>query len=296
MTGSSLVSGVPDQRMDETDPIPSLHTSENSDVTVPPAEENDFGPWLLVSRRRGGTRGRGGGTRASRMTSDAAADPSPDIPLSRGAVIWNIRGGRSAASGGRPVTPHAPFVTLDADTQLPTPFTHTNASPPITFSSPNVPLNALGSQGIEVTPPNVLPPNPSTHTSPPLHLPPGEKTQLRPHRSKSSNHVLRSSITPASPSQPSVPTTSHGALVDIVSAALEDDGIEEDNSQDEDYSDDEDDDEMSTEESPDEGPDDSMTLIQYQTEARREALVRKGSNLSDRSPKKGRIESEELCS
>lgn len=81
--------------------------------------------------------------------------------------------------------------------------------------------------------------------------------------------------------------------MDKVSAALEEDDMEENNSQDEDYSEDEDDE---VEESPDDGPDDSMTLIQYQTEARREALVRKGSNLSDLSPKKGRIESEELCS
>lgn len=36
--------------------------------------------------------------------------------------------------------------------------------------------------------------------------------------------------------------------------------------------------------------DDDMTLIQYQTEARREALVRKGSIIISTSPKKGRVE------
>lgn len=84
--------------------------------------------------------------------------------------------------------------------------------------------------------------------------------------------------------------------VDKVSAALDDDGMEEDNSQDEDYSDEESDDEIWDMEPPDDGPDDSMTLIQYQTKAHKEALVRKGSNLSDLSPKKGRMESEELRS
>ncbi|XP_039130894.1 uncharacterized protein LOC120267295 [Dioscorea cayenensis subsp. rotundata] len=51
--------------------------------------------------------------------------------------------------------------------------------------------------------------------------------------------------------------------------------MEEDHNQDDEFSDEEEDDEMSGEELPDDSPDDDMTLIQYQTEARREALVQK---------------------
>lgn len=65
--------------------------------------------------------------------------------------------------------------------------------------------------------------------------------------------------------------------------------MEEDDSQDDGYSD-EDDEDMSDEEEDDVGPDDSMTLVQYQAEARRDALVRKGSNISDVTPKKGRVD------
>lgn len=63
--------------------------------------------------------------------------------------------------------------------------------------------------------------------------------------------------------------------------------MEEDSDGDDVFSDEEDD------EMPDdvEEPDDSMTLVQYQEEARRDALVRKGSYTSSVSPKNGRVES-----
>lgn len=40
----------------------------------------------------------------------------------------------------------------------------------------------------------------------------------------------------------------------------------------------------------DDSPEDSMTLVQYQEEARREALIRKGSQYFDVSTKKVRLE------
>lgn len=39
----------------------------------------------------------------------------------------------------------------------------------------------------------------------------------------------------------------------------------------------------------DNGPDDMMTIVQYQSEAHREALIRKGSHVVQASQKKGRI-------
>lgn len=47
---------------------------------------------------------------------------------------------------------------------------------------------------------------------------------------------------------------------------------------------------MSADDDPDLEPGDSMILVQYQAEARQEALIQKNSNMSDISPKKGRIE------
>lgn len=68
-----------------------------------------------------------------------------------------------------------------------------------------------------------------------------------------------------------------------VSEALDEGDMEEDNSEEEGFSDD---DEMSA----NEGPDASMTLVQYQTEARRDALIRKRMHVVDSSQKKSRLE------
>lgn len=70
--------------------------------------------------------------------------------------------------------------------------------------------------------------------------------------------------------------------------------MDENDSEDEALSEDEDveDDEMSD----DDGPDDDMTLIQYQEEARRDALIRKSSHANEVSPKKGRVEAGSSCS
>lgn len=62
--------------------------------------------------------------------------------------------------------------------------------------------------------------------------------------------------------------------------------MEEDSN--EDTTDDDDEDEMSD----DEEADDNMTLVQFQEEARREALIRKSTPYSGSSPKKGRMEPE----
>lgn len=64
--------------------------------------------------------------------------------------------------------------------------------------------------------------------------------------------------------------------------------MEELSGDEEDFSDEED------EEMPadDEGPDHSMTLVQYQEEVRRDALIRKGFHVTETSPKKGRVKAE----
>lgn len=67
--------------MDDVDPPAGL-SSENLVEAVHNAPDSDFGPWLLVSRRRGSTRGRGSGTRATHVAHGAAVTLSPvAVPL-----------------------------------------------------------------------------------------------------------------------------------------------------------------------------------------------------------------------
>lgn len=79
-------------------------------------------------------------------------------------------------------------------------------------------------------------------------------------------------------------------LVDKVNKALQDpssdDNCEEDDEKDDEEGSFEDDDE---EMGVDDGPDDMMTLSHYQSEVRRDALIRKGSHVDEGSSKKGRI-------
>lgn len=109
-----------------------------------------------------------------------------------------------------------------------------------------------------------------------------------PTRSKSLPPILPSSLTVPSLSLSNKPPGSHSVIVDKVSFVLEEEDMEEDDSEDEEFIDDDNND-MSSDEDPDRGPHDSMTLVQYQTEVRREALIQKGSHISDTSSKKGRV-------
>lgn len=65
--------------MDDDEPPPDRPSSESMEKTVQNTPDLDYSPWLLVSRRRGSTHGRGGGTRATHMTHNAAAEQSPEV-------------------------------------------------------------------------------------------------------------------------------------------------------------------------------------------------------------------------
>lgn len=91
-TGSGMVSAVHDQCMDDSDPPPACPLPESLENETP---ESDYCSRLLVSRRRGGTRGRGGGARASRVTQGVVVVPSPEANKYRGATLRSLRGGRS---------------------------------------------------------------------------------------------------------------------------------------------------------------------------------------------------------
>lgn len=55
--------------------------------------DSDFGQWLLVSRRRGPSRARGGGVRTPPVPRDSAADPRNENRTARGASVHSTRGG-----------------------------------------------------------------------------------------------------------------------------------------------------------------------------------------------------------
>lgn len=105
-------------------------------------------------------------------------------------------------------------------------------------------------------------------------------------RSNLSPPILRSSILPHPPLPSSVDSDVHLMIVEKVSAALDEGDMEEDSNTEEGSSEDDKEDEVM---SDNDDPDDSMTLVQYQDEARHESLIRKGLYATNCSQKKGRV-------
>lgn len=257
--------------------------------------ETDFGPWLLVSRRRGFSRPRGGGARSATTAPGSAAASPPEGQAVRGVSAQRTRGGlRGGASGRLPVS-HA---TLHLSPGAESAFTDTISDPP---GSPLYLLAVTGestlkSSNIFREPKSSLP-NKSSHSDlspvPYMNKPSSTPTRHPPlsgigpliQRSHSPLPVLVQSITGDHPSNSLSLSQEHSRLVAQVSEALEDGTMEEDSDQDEGDSV-ESDDQMSEEDDTD----DLMTLDQMQEEARREALIRKGSLLAVETQKKGRVE------
>lgn len=90
--------------------------------------ETDYGPWLLVSRWRGGTHGRGGGARASRLTNGVVADPSSEIDVARGAAPRSLRGGRAFVPSGQQPPSHVSPTVAAAISQAPALYDQSNPS------------------------------------------------------------------------------------------------------------------------------------------------------------------------
>ncbi|XP_039133799.1 uncharacterized protein LOC120270802 [Dioscorea cayenensis subsp. rotundata] len=105
---TSQVSHDADQLMDTSDPI-----------FVPSPEDNlesDFGPWLLVSRRRGRARCHGGGVmRAPHVTPRTTAGVEAKITESRGTVSHSSHSGSTFACRGPSSTFHASHDSLHSN-------------------------------------------------------------------------------------------------------------------------------------------------------------------------------------
>lgn len=293
--------------------LPSL-TPATDDTTDPmnSALNSDYGPWLLVSRRRGLPRSRGGGVRTPSAAPGSAAVPWNENRSDRGSTIHRTRGGLRGGASGRPLVSHttfhnspcldetAPNPTCDpVDPSVP------SADLPITSRDPalspdRAPRDSAQRHPIVARDPtpaaNHLPPVPSplpsdlhpTLNPPPLLLPNGNVPLVQ--RSRSPPPVLLTSLTTPFPHTSGNPNQDHSLLVNQVNAVLDNeslvDGSMDEGSDQEVCDSDDSDDQMSDGEEPD----DLMTLDQYCSEARREALVRKGSLLPMDTQKKGRIE------
>lgn len=268
-------------------------SSENIDDAAIPTNDSDFGPWLLVSRRRGSNRGRGSGPRAPHVTHGTAAALSPVVGPSRGSDMRSLRGGRRAAASGRP--PPSPVTSPVGDSVVQPPIQCSLVNPTVTSHPPIAPTVVCESQGDNPQSQCALPHIPSI-LNPTPHISPGMEPSCIQYRSKSPPPVLRSSVQslPVPPPQPD--SNPHSDIVERVSNALDEEDMVEDESQGEESSDEDDDNEMADQILSDTCSEDNMTLYQYQMEARRETLVRKGPSIHSTSPKKGRMEADEPCS
>lgn len=249
-----------------------------------PVSETNFGPWMLVSRRRGRARGRGASACATHMNPDVAADPRDASNGPRSASMCSMRGGsRGSGRGGhREAFSDSSFPTLldvTPPTNVPKSFLQLqDASPP---KAPPKDFNNLSSFSKPVGSPNQQPIHPLT-------IPKIINPSFAPM--KSPPPVIRPATLSSPPSHLLDPNCSYATAVDRVVAALDGDPVE--GSDEEDSFSDEDGSAMSD----DEESDDLMMLDQYQEEVRREALITKGSHTGTSSQKKGRLELGDPCS
>lgn len=88
--GSAIDPVCVDQHIDISDPSSGIQNSKSPSNPDSSEPEMDFGPWLIVSRQRGGNRGRGGGSRATHVTSGSAATRDVRAPESRGAASHSV--------------------------------------------------------------------------------------------------------------------------------------------------------------------------------------------------------------
>lgn len=92
--------GVMGQANEQLPFCPGSVSMENPIEVADPLPETDFGPWMLVSRRRGQARGRGASSRAIHTSSGEAAVTRDGSNDSRSFPARNIRGGSQGLGRG----------------------------------------------------------------------------------------------------------------------------------------------------------------------------------------------------
>lgn len=249
---------------------------------------------MLVDRRRGRGRGRSDRPRVGHMTTDEAAEKYADGMVVKESGSGSIRGGFRVRDKGGFLANRAQRnesfkidVTPSADLSLQEKVHSDGSTPPfsrdsnVTFSGDPKPSSSRDRPMVahfEIQSDALTP------VSPALGL---ENQLLAPRQARSFSPppVIRASF-PLSPSlRTDGANPSHSMIVEHVSTMLQADPPDT-------YVDDA---EGSLEDCGDEmtdgdEPDDLMTLGQCQSEARREVLIRKGSQASMPSLKKGKVE------
>lgn len=117
--------------MDTSDPLlgpQNIDSSTAPDFSVP---ETDYGPWPLVSRWRGGFRGRGDGTHATHVSTGSAVNREARVFESRGAASYSARGGKSYVGRSRASTPNATHSNTLSGPLVSSPLTRLFPFPPL---------------------------------------------------------------------------------------------------------------------------------------------------------------------
>lgn len=166
--GSTQVTPDNDQQIDISNPQPlsslTKHLSESKQTTP----EFDYGPWLLVTRRRSRARGCGGSSRVDHVTLRTATDSCAVDIESRGTASRNIRGRFESGGRGKFLGSHPSRHTSFTDTQMAPP---TNSHTSLPIIDPHLEINPIINESISTNPINSLEAIPIPHYSSPSSLP-----------------------------------------------------------------------------------------------------------------------------
>lgn len=178
-----------------------------SSSSPPVAPDSEFGPWLIVSCRRGRQRGRGGNVRATHEAAGSAAEDTSGPIVSRGAVVMSLRGALRGGASGQHVSSRA-SQAIDITSNLPILLVSNECSnSPVDISNPprdpNLAIpSALPRNSQHGTTPSTLPRN-SQHGSIPSALTQNTPTSIvspiAPPRNSHLN-IITHTVSPITPS------------------------------------------------------------------------------------------------
>lgn len=123
-----------DQQMDPPDTVlgpQNINPSSDPDLSV---SELDYGPWLLVSHRRGGFRGCGGGTHATHVHTGSAVVLKTRVSKSRGVPSHSARGGKSFVGIGCDSNPYASCPNPLSNTLISSSWNHSLLIPTVDYN------------------------------------------------------------------------------------------------------------------------------------------------------------------
>ncbi|XP_039136996.1 uncharacterized protein LOC120274516 [Dioscorea cayenensis subsp. rotundata] len=294
----SHVQGEPNGMEIREDSVSQNNGMEARDGAMPPLHDDslsesadtDFGPWMLVSRRRGrgGGRGGAGGGAGNPASREAHVRPTVDDPK-----VWPRFGNSRSPRGGFSSRGRGGFSgeRSNAFTHIPVQEAGITADlTPVPVLDMDLSMALVPTEKRDVgslnNPDPVPCPNPSVSS---------KKKMKQPCQTHSLPPILRTSDDPPARSNLAPPPPSHAlAIVQVTGALnpsplLENSDLSMSDSGEEETDEDDSDCAMSEYDDPEE-PDDSMTLVQYTNGLRKEALDRHDPQSSSSLHKKGRLD------